>query len=162
MSRRWKQTRARCTTQSGMTLLELVMACAILMILSTAALPVTRIKLKRDREAELRIALREMRTAIDRYKDTADKGLIQTKVESENYPPDLDTLVQGVTLQGPAGHKIRFLRKISKDPMTGRTQWGLRSTQDDLDSTSWGGQNVFDVYSLSQGTGIDGTKYSDW
>jgi general secretion pathway protein G len=145
-----------------MTLIELIMACAILMILASAALPAMRVKLKSDKEAELRRDLREMRDAIDHYKDAADAGKFQTKVDSDNYPPDLQTLVDGVTLSGAAGHKLRFLRQIPKDPMTGTKDWGLRSTQDDLDSTSWGGQNVFDVFTKSQGTALDGTKYTDW
>jgi general secretion pathway protein G len=100
-----------------------------------------------------------MRDAIDKYKDAADKGAIRTKVESQNYPPDLQTLVDGVEVQGK---KVRFLRKIPVDPMTDNTDWGLRSMQDDPDSDSWSGQSVFDVYSKSQGTALDGTKYRDW
>ncbi len=119
-----------------------------------------RITIVRSREAELRRDLREMRNAIDRYKDMADMMAFQTAVDSNGYPPDLDTLVKGVTI---AGNKhVRFLRRIPVDPMTGQREWGMRSIQDDPDSTSWGGDNVFDVYSKSQGTALDGTKYSDW
>jgi general secretion pathway protein G len=180
-----------------MTLLELIMACAILAILSSAALPIARMTVQRSREAELRRDLREMRNAIDRYKDDADKNLIRTEVGSANYPPDLQTLVDGVTISAPASapagisagalatasggsagasagtsatsssvsalpNKVRYLRKIPVDPMTGKSDWGLRAVQDDADSDSWGGHNVFDVYSVSTATAIDGTKYKDW
>jgi general secretion pathway protein G len=200
----------------GMTLLELVMVCAILLILASAALPLARVTAKRQQEAELRIDLREMRNAIDHYKDAADRNLFQVDASTDGYPPDLDTLVQGVdvTVSGaPAGATpvgnttagntgittgsgpgqsftgapatgmmpidnagtstsnsapasvtmhVRFLRRIPVDPMTGKAEWGLRSVQDDPDSGAWGGQDVFDVYSLSTGTALDGTKYSDW
>jgi general secretion pathway protein G len=152
----------RKLAEAGMTLLELVIACGILLILTSAALPIARVKLRRDRETLLHWDLREMKNAIDRYKDAADKGQIRTEVGSENYPPDLETLVKGVQLTGAADRHVRFLRKIPVDPMTGKPDWGLRSVQDDADSTSWGGQNVFDVYSHSTGTALDGTKYSDW
>jgi general secretion pathway protein G len=147
-----------------MTLLELIIACAILLILSSAALPVARFTVVRQREKELRLDLREMRNAIDRYKDLADRNMIRTELGSEGYPPDLQTLVKGVAIggTGAAGKNIRFLRRILVDPMTGNTEWGLRSVQDDPDSTSWGGKNIFDVYSKSTGTALDGTKYSDW
>lgn len=143
-----------------MTLVELIIACAILSILASAALPIARYTIIRKKEAELRSDLREMRDAIDRYKDLADRNLIRTEVGSEGYPPDLETLVRGVTIG--ADRKIRFLRRIPVDPMTGRADWGLRSVQDDPDSTSWGGTDVFDVYSKSQATAADGTRYSDW
>jgi len=146
----------------GMTLLELVIACAILIVLSTAALPVTRYVMVRKQEAELRYDLRQMREAIDRYKELTEKNQIQIKVGTEGYPPDLDTLVKGVELAGAQGRRIRFLRKIPVDPMTGTTDWGLRSVQDEVDSYSWGGQDVFDVYTTSTGTALDGTKYSEW
>ena len=149
-------------SERGMTLIELVIACGILIILSTASLPVTRFIMVRKQEAELRYDLRQMRDAIDRYKDLADKNQIQIKVGTEGYPPDLDTLVKGVQLAGSADRHIRFLRKLPVDPMTGKAEWGLRSVQDDPDSTSWGGQDVFDVFSQSTGTALDGTKYSDW
>lgn len=147
---------------AGMTLLELIIACSILMILASAALPVARVSLKRKKEADLRYALREMRTAIDRYKDAADKNLLQVTVGTEGYPPDMDTLVKGVQLAGAPDRHVRFLRKIPVDPMTGTPDWGMRSVQDDADSSSWGGQDVFDVYTRSTGIALDGTKYSDW
>lgn len=143
-----------------MTLLELIMACSILLVLSAAATPLVRITIVRAREAELRRDLREMKNAIDRYKDMADTGAFQTEVTSNGYPPDLDTLVKGVVIAG--NKRVRFLRRIPVDPMTGTTEWGLRSIQDDPDSNSWGGGNVFDVYSKSPGIALDGTKYSDW
>ena len=145
-----------------MTLLELIISSTLLLILSTAALPVFRYTVVRQKEFELRRDLRQMRDAIDRYKDYSDRGLIRVEVGSEGYPPDLDTLVRGVTIGAGAEQKIRFLRRIPKDPMTGRADWGLRALQDDPDATSWGGQNVFDVHSKSQATALDGTKYSDW
>ena len=153
------QRRQRGRSQQGFTLIELIFATAILVVLSTMAVPLARITVQRERERMLRIDLWEMRDAIDRYKDAADRGGFQTKADSQNYPPDLETLVKGVDVQGK---KIRFLRKIHIDPMTGTTEWGLRSMQDDPDSDSWGGQSVFDVYTKSQGTGLDGTKYKDW
>jgi general secretion pathway protein G len=158
------QRKARNSAQSGMTLLELIIACAILMILSSMALPIARFTVIREREKELRLDLREMRQAIDKYKDLADQQKIRVELGSEGYPPDLDTLVKGVALggSGAAGKNIRFLRRVPKDPMTGRVEWGMRSVQDDADSTSWGGKNVFDVYSKSTGIALDGTKYSDW
>jgi general secretion pathway protein G len=145
--------------EQGFTLLELIIATLILVVLSTMAVPLARVTITREKERMLRIDLWEMRDAIDRYKDAADRGGFQTKVDSQNYPPDLETLVKGVDVQGK---KIRFLRQIPIDPMTGTTEWGLRSMQDDPDSDSWGGQSVFDVFTKSQGTGLDGTKYKDW
>jgi general secretion pathway protein G len=153
-------SRARRSREAGMTLLELIVACAILLVLSSAATPLVRITIVRSREAELRRDLREMKNAIDRYKDMADTGAFRTEVTSNGYPPDLDTLVKGEIIAG--NKRVRFLRRIPVDPMTGNTDWGLRSIQDDPDSTSWGGGNVFDVFSKSQGTALDGTKYSDW
>jgi general secretion pathway protein G len=208
---------------AGMTLLELILTCGILLILSTAAIPLFRMTIQHRKETELRYDLREMRDAIDRYKDDADKNLIRTEVGSQNYPPDLQTLVDGVSISaggsgvggisasslagasntaqfgsagtpqfgaapggaaspfgagaagaggipslGSAGgvsdlpSKVRYLRKIPVDPLTGKADWGLRAVQDDPDSTSWGGHNVFDVYSQSQAQATDGTKYSDW
>lgn len=147
---------------AGMTLLELVVACSILMILAGAAVPMARVTIKRRQENELRYDLREMRDAIDRYKDASDQNLIQVKVGTEGYPPDLETLVNGVQLAGGTDRHVRFLRAIPVDPLTGQKDWGLRSVQDDPDSTSWGGDDVFDVYTPSQGTALDGTKYSDW
>src|SRR5476649_602269 len=152
----------RLSIQSGMTLLELIIACAILLILSAAALPIAKFTVIRSKESDLHRDLREMRDAIDRYKDAADRNQIRVELGSEGYPPDLETLVKGVQLGAANDKKIRFLRKIPVDPMTGQKEWGLRAVQDDPDSTSWGGKNVFDVYSKSQGTSQDGTKYSDW
>jgi len=225
MRRQTSFPRAKRARVAGMTLLELILTTGILLVLSTAAIPMFRITIQHRKESELRYDLREMRNAIDRYKDDADKNLIRTEVGSQNYPPDLQTLVDGVTVsaggggaggisasalagasgtgqfgsagtpqlgagqaggaspfgQGAAGgipslgstgnagqaasdtpSKVRYLRKIPVDPMTGKPDWGLRSVQDDPDSTSWGGSNVFDVYSQSQATASDGTKYSDW
>jgi len=206
-------------------MIELIATVGILLVLSSAAIPMFRMTIQHRKESELRYDLREMRIAIDRYKDDADKNLIRTEVGSQNYPPDLQTLVDGVTVSaggggaggisasalagasgtgqfgsagtpqlgaGQAGRtsqfgpgatggipsigstgnaglgmsdtpsKVRYLRKIPVDPMTGKADWGLRSVQDDPDSTSWGGSNVFDVYSTSQATATDGTKYSEW
>jgi type II secretory pathway pseudopilin PulG len=218
--------------QAGMTLLELIIACAILMILASAAMPVARYTVQRKKEAELHSDLREMRDAIDRYKDAADRNLVRVEVGTEGYPPDLDTLVKGVDMvsqpnaagiagatnpgqpiapstgaggtssgfgasgfgssgsglggsgfSGSSGlgnafgqtnssgssnqgqdlvRHVRFLRRIPVDPMTGKADWGMRSVQDDPDSTSWGGKNVFDVFSKSTSTSLDNTKYSDW
>src|SRR5579871_306932 len=153
---------ARRATAAGMTLIELILACAILLILTSAAMPIMRYTIVHKREQELRYDLREMRDAIDRYKDLADRNLIRIEVGSEGYPPDLETLVKGVQLGAGNDRKIRFLRKIPKDPMTGQADWNLLAVQDDPDSTSWGGKNVFDVHSKSQGTASDGTKYSEW
>jgi general secretion pathway protein G len=209
--------RARRSRIAGLTLIELILTCGILLILSAAAIPMFRITIQRRKESELRYDLREMRNSIDRYKDDADKNLIRTEVGSQNYPPDLETLVEGVSVSGGTGaagaggvsasalagasntsqfgsagtqqlgagaaggaspfgsalgsasqalsgstSKVRYLRKIPVDPMTGKADWGMRAVQDEPDSDSWGGHNVFDVYSKSTATGIDGTKYSDW
>jgi general secretion pathway protein G len=196
--------------QAGVTLLELIIACAILLVLATAAMPVARYTVRRQKEAELRRDLREMRDAIDRYKDAADRNLIRVEVGTEGYPPDLQTLIKGVDLVSQQGagiagatnpgqpiapstgfggafgstfgsgfgqnqnqsnnsnqgqdliRHVRFLRRIPVDPMSGKAEWGMRSVQDDPDSTSWGGKDVFDVFSLSTATALDGTKYSDW
>ncbi len=149
-------------SQTGMTLLELIIATTILLVLSSAALPVVRFTIVREKEAELHRDLRDVRDAIDRYKDYCDRGLIRVEAGSEGYPPDLDTLVKGANIGTGTDRKIRFLRRIPKDPMTGRTDWGLRAIQDDSDSTAWGGKNVFDVYSKSQATALDGSRYADW
>ncbi len=148
--------------QAGLSLVELIVSFTILLILTTAALPLARVQIKRGRERELRYALRQMREAIDRYKDAADRGLIQVKVGTEGYPPDLETLVNGVNIVGQPDKKFKFLRRIPRDPMTNSLDWGLRSMQDDPKSTTFGGQNVFDVYTKSQDTALDGSKYSDW
>ncbi len=145
--------------ERGLTLVELIVTVAILAILASAAIPVQMYRVKRQNERLLRQDLWEMRDAIDKYKDAADRGAFQTKVDSQNYPPDLETLVNGVDVQSK---KVKFLRRIPVDPMTGKAEWGLRSMQDDPNSDSWGGQSVFDVYSKSTGTALDGTKYSDW
>jgi general secretion pathway protein G len=145
--------------QAGLTLVELIITIAIVSILATAALPLARFQVKRTKERELRRDLWEMRAAIDAYKDAAEKGGIMTKADSFNYPPDLETLVNGVDIQDK---KVKFLRRIPVDPMTGTTDWGLRSNQDDVDSESFGGQNVFDVHTKSTATALDGTKYSTW
>jgi general secretion pathway protein G len=151
--------RAGRERERGLTLVELIVTVAILSILASAAVPIAIYKVKREKERELRRDLWEMRDAIDHYKDAADMHAMQTKVDSQNYPPDLETLVNGVDIQGK---KVKFLRRIPVDPMTGKAEWGLRSMQDDPTSDSFGGQSVFDVYSKSQGTALDGTKYSDW
>jgi general secretion pathway protein G len=159
----WKHDMRRQLTvrkgERGLTLVELIVTVAILAVLASAAVPIARFQVKRQRERELRYDLWTMRDAIDKYKDAADRGAFQTKVDSQNYPPDLQTLVDGVDIQGK---KVKFLRHIPVDPMTGDSEWGLRSMQDDPKSDSFGGQSVFDVYSKSPGTGLDGTKYTDW
>jgi general secretion pathway protein G len=194
--------------QAGMTLLELIIVCAILLVLATAAMPMARFTVKRQKEAELRRDLREMRDAIDRYKDASDRNLIRVEVGTEGYPPALETLVKGVEIAsqaaagtapggqsafastpfgsssaptstggnatnpggsnalagsgGDAIKHVRFLRRVPVDPMTGHAEWGMRSVQDDPTSNSWGGKDVFDVFSLSSALALDGTKYSDW
>ena len=145
-----------------MTLLELIVACGILVVLASAALPIFRDTIVRSKETELRRELREMRNAIDHYKDVADRNLVQVQVGSEGYPPDLETLVNGVQFGSSGTQKIRFLRRIPIDPMTGKAEWTTLSVQDDPDSTSGSGNNVFDVHSKSQATALDGTKYSTW
>jgi general secretion pathway protein G len=211
MRRQASFTLPRRSRIAGLTLIELILTVGILLILSAAAIPMFQMTIQRRKETELRYDLREMRNAIDRYKDDADKNLIRTEVGSQNYPPDLQTLVDGVTISAAGGgaggisaaalaaasnsgqfgsagtpqsgtgatggipslgsagaalsdtpSKVRYLRKIPVDPMTGKAEWGLRAVQDDADSGSWGGHNVFDVYSQSQATAVDGTKYSDW
>ena len=150
----------------GYTFIELLIVVTILIILASAVLPLAQETSQRQREAELRRNLREVRTAIDKFKDAVDTGQIPTtelKPDNQGYPPDLETLVEGVTRANDAsGTKLKYLRRIPIDPMTNGTEWGLRSYQDKPDSTSWGGQNVFDVYTKSGGTGLDGTKYRDW
>ena len=145
--------------EKGLTLIELIVTVAILSILASAVVPIARFQVKRQNERELHRGLWMMRDAIDHYKDAADKGAFQTKVGSQNYPPDLDTLVNGVDVNSK---KLKFLRRIPVDPMTGKAEWGLRSMQDDPTSDSYSGDSVFDVYSKSQGVALDGTKYSTW
>jgi general secretion pathway protein G len=145
-----------------MTLLELIITCAVLLVLSSAALPIAKYTFMRQKETELRRNLLEMRDAIDRYKEAADRSQIRVAIGSEGYPPDLETLATPMQLGASGDKKIRFLRKIPIDPLTGRADWGLRAVSDDADSTNWGGKNVFDVYSKSTATALDGTKYSDW
>jgi general secretion pathway protein G len=154
--------RPRGGPQAGLTLIELILTCGILLILSSAALPIARYAVVREKEAILHHNLDEIRDAIDRYKDAADHQAIRVEVGTEGYPPDLQTLVTGVKLGSSGDKKIVFLRKIPVDPMTGRTDWGLRAVQDDPDSKNWSGKDVFDVYSQSTGTAMDGTKYGDW
>jgi general secretion pathway protein G len=152
--------------QRGFSFVELLVVTTIVLILASAIQPLAKVTVQRTREAELRRVLREMRTAIDKFKDSADAGMIPTtelKANSEGYPPELDILVEGVSVANDAsGRKLKFLRRIPIDPMTGEAEWGLRAYQDKPDTTSWGGQNVFDVRSLSSGTALDGTKYKDW
>jgi general secretion pathway protein G len=146
----------------GFTLIELLATITIMGILVGMAIPMARNSIKREREAELRIALREMRVAIDKYKEAADMGRIEVPTDTEGYPQTLDALVDGVQLIGQAGKNLKLLRKIPNDPMTNSTDWGMRSYQDETNSQSWGGQNVFDVYSKSEGIAFDGTRYKDW
>jgi general secretion pathway protein G len=152
--------------ERGYTFIELVIVTTILLVLASAVMPLAQVTSQRAKEADLRRALREMRTAIDRFKDAVDQGVIPTtelRPGSEGYPPDLDTLVEGVSVANDAtGRQLKFLRRVPIDPMTNSTEWGLRAYQDSPDTSSWGGQNVFDVYTKSEGTGLDGTKYRDW
>ena len=161
MGKLYFKTKAKAAGQHrGVTLLEMIIVISILLILMGAAVPVVRLSVRRDKETELRRDLWEMRDAIDRYHDAANKNLFQIKLGTEGYPPDLDSLVNGVEIAG--GKKMRFLRRVPVDPMTGNTDWGLRSMQDDPKSDSWGGQNVFDVYTKSNATALNGTNYKDW
>lgn len=152
--------------ERGYTFVELLVVTTIILILASAVQPLAKVTIQRSREAELHRVLREMRTAIDKFKDAADAGQIPTtelKANSEGYPPDLETLVEGVSVANDAtGRKLKFLRRIPVDPTTGDSDWGLRAYQDKPDSTSWGGQNVYDVYSKNGGTGLDGVKYREW
>ena len=151
---------------SGFTFIELLIVSTILILLASAVMPLAKVANQRQKEAELRRSLREMRTAIDKFKDAVDMGLIpatEIKTGSEGYPPDLDTLVEGVTVANDAsGRKLKFLRRVPIDPLTNSREWGLRAYQDKPDSFSWGGQNVYDVYSKATGVALDGTKYRDW
>jgi general secretion pathway protein G len=150
----------------GFSFIELLVVTSIILVLAGAVMPLARITIQRQREIELRRTLRELRTAIDKYKDAVDQGQIggtDNQLGNEGYPPDLQTLVEGVTAAGDASaRKLKFLRRIPVDPMTRSTEWGLRSYQDAPDARSWGGKNVFDVYSRSEGTALDGTRYRDW
>jgi general secretion pathway protein G len=163
-------TRARQAAQArgehGYSFVELIIVTTIILILASAVQPLARVAITRQKEAELRRALRDMRTAIDKFKDAADMQMIpptELKLGSEGYPPTLETLVDGVSMANDAsGRKLKFLRRIPMDPMTGSDEWGMRSYQDKPDATRWGGQNVYDVFSQSEATGLDGTKYRDW
>lgn len=163
---RWRMPPFTGAGEKGFTFVELLVVCTILLVLASAVMPLARVTVQRQREIELRRALREMRTAIDKFKDTADAGGIapfDVPAGSENYPKTLDVLVEGVTKAGDAtGVKLKFLRRIPYDPMTKSTEWGMRAYGDRPDSTAWGGGNVFDVYTKSDGKALDGTKYKDW
>ena len=154
--------RIRRSRGAGFTLVEMIAALTIMLILTAVALPLARVQIQRRRETELRRNLRDLRQAIDRYKDFADRGMIPTNADSFGYPPDLETLVKGVPVKGAATAKYKFLRRIPVDPFSGEANWGQRAMQDDPDSKSWSGGNVFDVYSKSYGTALDGTKYETW
>lgn len=154
--------RLQTKTGRGYTLAELVMVVAILGILAGVALPIARFTVKRSKEATLRSQLRNMRDAIDEYKRFSDSGLIAPELGTEGYPADLEVLVEGVELVGQIDKTMRFMRRIPVDPMTGEAEWGKRSFQDDWDADSWGGENVFDVYSLSEGVGLNGVPYAEW
>ena len=148
--------------ESGFTMVEVAIVAAMIAILAAMAVPVARYSIRRQREIELRYELRLMRDEIDYYKKLSDAGMIPMQIGGEGYPPDLDTLVKGVSLVGQVSKKQKFLRRIPIDPMTAKDEWGLRSYQDDSDSFSWGGQNVYDVYSLSEARALDGTYYKNW
>jgi len=154
------------TRAGGYSFVELLVVTTIILILASAVQPLARVTIQRQKESELRRALRDMRDAIDKFKDAADQGMIPStdlKAGSEGYPPDLETLVEGVSVANDAsGRKLKLLRRVPIDPMTGQADWGLRAYQDKPDTTTWGGQNVFDVRSLSGGTALDGSKYKDW
>jgi len=159
-----RRTRSRHGLRSkGLTLVELIIAVSILSILSLVAMPLARVQLMREKERELRSALREIRTAIDRYKDAADRGLIQVELGTEGYPSSLEVLVEGVEMvNSPEERRLKVLRRIPHDPMTNSTDWGTRSYQDEPDALVTGGENVFDVYTKSQATARDGSRYSEW
>lgn len=146
----------------GYTIAELVMVCAVLGILAGIALPVAKFTTRRMKEAELRSALRDMRNAVDEYKRYSDAGLLPVEFGTDGYPKELELLVEGVDLVGQIDKKVKFLRRIPLDPMTGEYEWGMRSYQDEWDTTTWGGENVYDVYSLSGGVGLNGVPYSQW
>ena len=162
----WTRRYARRRDSGGYTFVELLVVAVVLLILASAALPLAKVSIQRQREVELRRSLREMRVAVDKFKDAVDFGQIaatEVRAGSEGYPPTLETLVEGVPAANDAsGRKLKFLRRIPIDPITGEAEWGLRSYQDKPDATTWGGQNVYDVRSKSEGTALDGTKYRDW
>ena len=153
---------ARRRADAGFTLAELVMVASVLAILATVTLPIAKFSAKRSKEADLRLALREMRMAVDEYKRYSEAGLIPVDIGTEGYPKKLDILVEGVPIVGQVDKKLKLLRRVPIDPMTGKDEWGLRSYQDAFDATSWGGENVYDVYSLSKGTGLNGVPYRKW
>jgi general secretion pathway protein G len=152
----------RSGNSSGFTLVELVVTVMIVAVLTGLAVPLMRNTVKREREALLHESLREMREAIDKYKEASDMGLIEVKVGTEGYPESLEILVEGVQMMGTVDKKLKFLRRVPRDPMTNSMDWGLRAYQDEPTASSWGGQNVFDVYTKSDGTALDGTRYRDW
>lgn len=162
----YRAAQCRFLRTDGYSFVELLVVSAMLAVLASAVLPLTKVTVQRQREAELRHALREVRTAIDRYKDSVDLGTIggtNLEIENQGYPPTLETLVEGVErVNDASGSKIRFLRRIPLDPMTRSDEWGLRSYQDEPDATTWGGDNVYDVYSTSRATALDGTRYDEW
>ena len=152
----------RTSRHHGFSLIELIVTVMIISILVGLAVPLARNSIRREKEFALRAALREIRVAIDKYKDASDRGLIMVKVDTEGYPEKLDVLVEGVPMAGAVDKKLKLLRRIPKDPMTNSTEWGQRSYQDDPKNNSWGGQNVFDVFTKSEGIAFDGTKYKEW
>jgi general secretion pathway protein G len=162
MTRRASRLTPCASRQHGFTIVELAVVAAMIAILTAMVVPVAKYTLKRQDEIELRYQLRLMRDAIDKYKQFSDLGLIPMQLGSEGYPKDLTALVEGVTLVGQLDKKQKFLRRVPIDPMTKKAEWGMRSFQDDPDTIAWGGQNVYDVFSLSDGRAIDGTNYKDW
>ena len=158
MARRENRARSR----SGYTMVELVLVMTLLVTLAAVALPTSKYTVRRGKEMELRQALRGMRNAIDEFKRYSDAGLIAVELGTDGYPGELEVLVEGVDLVGQIDKQVRFLRRIPRDPMTGEYEWGMRSYQDDFDATSWGGENVFDVYSLSEGVGLNKVPYKEW
>ena len=146
----------------GFTLIELIVTVMVISILVGLAVPLARNSIRREKEFALRASLRDIRTAIDKYKSASDQGLIMVKIDTEGYPETLQVLVDGVQVVGQVDKKLKFLRRIPIDPMTNTTEWGQRSYQDDPKNSSWGGQNVFDIFTKSEGTGLDGTKYKEW
>ncbi len=154
--------KGKTTRRHGFSLIELIVTVMIISILVGLAVPLARNSIRREKEFALRAALREIRVAIDKYKGASDSGLIMVKVDTEGYPEKLDVLVEGVPTVGAVDKKLKLLRRIPKDPMTNSMEWGQRSYQDDPKNNSWGGQNVFDVFTKSEGIAFDGTKYKEW